>query len=150
MKQSKEQRRNRLIKSYAQKGYSANRIQKMLRQKGLGLRRKELLRRVREVKKVKPRGTGAKYVPVKYRRPAERKAVQPAKAVAVYGLVYGESKRVQMYGSGRDLYKAMVLVSRHPPRKKFLTADASRIALSPSEYLDLDEEWDRHPEVSSR
>jgi len=65
------------------------------------------------------------------------------KQIAVYGTVNGESHRIQMYGSGKQLYKAMMLVSQHPPRKQFLTTSAENINENPDKYLDMEEKWDR-------
>jgi len=41
------------------------------------------------------------------------------KGVAAYGTVHGKAKRVQMVGSGQQLYRAMQLVAKHPPKNSF-------------------------------
>lgn len=70
------------------------------------------------------------------------------KNVASYGTVHGKSKRVQMYGSGKQLYQAMQLVSKHPPKKQFLTVSAEALLNDPEEYLKKGR-WDARPEVKS-
>lgn len=120
------QQRDRLIRYYVKKRYSANLIQHKLRQKGLGMRRKELLAKVRAFKGVAKRPEAEKYIPrkyvarVKWRRRAERVGVAPAKWVAVYGTVDGESRRVELAGSGRQLHRAMLDLAKHPPKKGLL------------------------------
>lgn len=142
-------RRERLIRYYVKKRFSANLIQHKLREKGLGMRRKELLAKVRIVKGVAKRLHPERHIPTKYLAKAEeRRRVKPefiAKWIAVYGAVHGESRRIELGGSGKDLYRAMVEVAKHPPKKRFARCHASE-ALN---YLDLDEEWDEHPAVVS-
>jgi hypothetical protein len=139
------------IKKRSSEGASANRIQKEMQARHMGMKRQRLLKYVREYKGQHKKAEPSKYTPKKYRRLIKRKIhYEIGKAVAVYGSVDGESKRVQMKGSGRNLYKAMMQVSKHPPKKKFLTASAEDIARNPYRYLDMDEEWDIHPEVTSR
>ena len=74
-KLSKKQKvqRERLIRYYVRKRYSANLIQQKLREKGLGMRRKELLAKVREVKGVPKKPYAERYVPIKYLSRAKRK-----------------------------------------------------------------------------
>lgn len=50
------------------KGYSSNKIQRALRNEGLGIRRKELLRNIREMKMKSPKSNTQKYTPRKYRK----------------------------------------------------------------------------------
>jgi len=50
------------------KGYSANKIQRELKNKGIGIRRKVLLRQIREIKMKSPKVNPEKYTPKKYRR----------------------------------------------------------------------------------
>jgi hypothetical protein len=58
----------RSVKYYVKRGYSANRIQRRLKKRGIGIRRKTLLRYVREAKKKPAKANSAKYTPRKYRR----------------------------------------------------------------------------------
>ena len=140
------QQRDRLIRYYAKKRYSANLIQHKLRQKGLGMHRKELLAKVREVKGVPKKPKAEAHIPIKYRkRKPKRVRVVPAKWVAVYGTVDGKSRRVELAGSGRQLYKAMLDVAKHPPKKRFVRCSASEVPY----YLDYEDEWDEHPAVRS-
>jgi len=55
--------REQLIKQYARKGYSANRIQKKLQKQKLGMRRAVLLAKVREYKRVPKRQVKRKEKP---------------------------------------------------------------------------------------
>lgn len=50
------------------KGYSANKIQRELRSQGIGIRRKELLRDIREMKMKSLKTNAQKYTPRKYRK----------------------------------------------------------------------------------
>jgi hypothetical protein len=50
------------------KGNSANQILRQLRKEGLGIRRKELLRDIREMKMKSPRANPEKHIPRKYRK----------------------------------------------------------------------------------
>jgi hypothetical protein len=50
------------------KGYSANKIQRELKNKGIGIRRQVLLRQIREIKIKSPKVNPEKYTPRKYRR----------------------------------------------------------------------------------
>ncbi len=49
------------------KGYSSNKIQRQLRSQGLGIRRKELLKQIREMKNKSAKANREKYTPKKYR-----------------------------------------------------------------------------------
>lgn len=139
----------------AGKGYSANRIQKTLHREHMGMRRKTLLKLVREHKHVPPEKSRVvhreKYIPKKYRKYRRETVGYPllGKQIAVYGTVNGQSRRVEMSGNGRQLYNAMFIVAKHPPKKRFLVANASKINNYPNVFLDLRREWDEHPEVKS-
>jgi len=139
------QKRDRLIRYYVKRRYSANLIQHKLRQKGLGMRRKELLAKVREVKGVPRKPKAEVHIPAKYRKVKRRRVWVPAKWIAVYGTVDGKSRRVELAGSGRQLYKAMLDLAKHPPKKRFVRCSASEV----SNYLDYEDEWDEHPAVRS-
>jgi hypothetical protein len=108
-------KRERLIKRYVAEGYSANKIQKELHKQGLGIRRKILLAKIRRIKGVPKR---------KFRR--ERVYVA-AKWIAVYGTVDGKSRRVELAGSGRQLFRAMLDLAVHPPKKRFVRCAASDV-----------------------
>ena len=136
-----------IIRKLAKKGYSANKIQRELQKRGLGIRRKNMLKIIRKVKGVKKKPHAEKYIPRKYR--ARVKPLLIGKPIAVYGTVQGKSRRVVMSGTGRSLYNAMLYVSKHPPKKRFLRILADKIILFPRRYLDFDEKWDEHPKVIS-
>lgn len=56
------------VKYYVKRGYSANRIHRKLKKRGIGIRRKTLLRYVREARKKSVKADSGKYTPKKYRR----------------------------------------------------------------------------------
>jgi len=150
-------RAERLIRSLTKKGYSANQIQKELQKRGLGIRRKNMLKMIRKYRRTFKKPRVEKHIPRKYRpRVAWRKravkrppSVYMPKAIAVYGTVDGESRRIEMHGTGKGLYQAMLLVGKRPPKKRFVQTSANKVILFPREILDFNEEWDEHPEVVS-
>lgn len=73
-KVQKERFRNMMISYYAKKGMSANKIQEKLKAKGLGVRRKELLAKIRLKRTVrKTRFDTSKNIPIKYRKQNKQK-----------------------------------------------------------------------------
>ncbi len=54
------------VRYYVKRGYSANKIQRRLKKRGIGIRRKTLLRYVREAKKKSVKANREKYTPKKY------------------------------------------------------------------------------------
>jgi len=138
-----ERERERLIREYVAQGYSANRIQKLLQEKGLGLRRKTLLAKIREVKGIPKKPHPFKYIPRKYRR-VEVEAIL-GKRLAIYGTVGGRSRRIEIYGSGRELYQAVRDAIIHPPRERFVICHAKDF----QKHLDYRSYWDERPAASS-
>ena len=139
-----------LIRRLVKKGYSTNQIQRELQKKGLGIRRKNMLKMVRKARGARKKPHAEKHVPIKYRRvkwrkQARRKPMFLAKWIAVYGTVNGKSRRVELAGSGRQLYRAMLDLAKHPPKKRFVRCSA----IEAPRYLDYEDEWDKHPEVIS-
>jgi hypothetical protein len=143
------------IRTYMKEGLSSNKIQKKLQKQHLGLRRKTLLAEIRKVKRKKPKANTFKYTPKKYRM---RRVSYPSTArrhfyfghqIAGYSTVHGQSRRIQVYGSGKQLYKVMLLASQHPPRTRFLTIDAGTLLSNPWKYLSREEFWDAKPRVDS-
>jgi hypothetical protein len=57
-----------VVNDLIRKGYSANRIVRQLRSKGLGMRRKVLLKHIREMKMKSVKANREKYIPKKYRQ----------------------------------------------------------------------------------
>jgi hypothetical protein len=147
----------REIKTYARKGYSANRIQKKMRQRHMGVRRKTILRIVRETKGRPQRPNPEKYVRRKYRKstvavtaPTRGRSVSYT-SFGVKGLaVYDGNKRIQMRGTGRDLYNAMKIVVKHPPKEQFLDITASEVLLHPEMFLEKGYWRGGRPQVESR
>jgi hypothetical protein len=142
------------IRTYVKQGLSSNKIQKRLQEKHLGIRRKTLLAEIRKLKHQKSKPNLRKYTPRKYRK----RTLHPSKAtsrfqkgyqIAGYGTVHGQSRRLQVYGSGKQLYKVMLLASQHPPRTQFLTIYAGTLLSNPWRYLSKEEFWDAKPRVDS-
>lgn len=143
------------IRKYVKQGLSSNKIQKKLQNQHLGIRRKTLLAEIRKAKGQKSKANRYKYTPRKYRK---RKTVYPSQArrqffirkqIAGYGTVHGQSRRIQVYGSGKQLQRVMLLASQHPPRTQFLTIYAGTLLSNPWRYLSREEFWDDIPRVDS-
>jgi hypothetical protein len=144
------------IKAYVKQGLSSNKIQKRLQKRHIGLRRKVLLAEIRKVKRKKPKANTYKYTSRKYRmrgRPTypstKRGQFHFGRQIAGYGSVHGQSRRIQVYGSGKQLYSVMLLASQHPPRTRFLTIYAGTLLSNPWKYLSREEFWDDRPRVES-
>lgn len=91
------------VKSYVRKGYSANRIQKRLQKRHLGMRRTVLLTYVREFRRQKPRPSVAKYVPRKYRK--ELRIPVAVKEVKLFGTHKHKRAKKTQTGRGSELYR---------------------------------------------
>ncbi|MEM3586341.1 MAG: hypothetical protein QXO71_03370 [Candidatus Jordarchaeaceae archaeon] len=57
------------------------------------------------------------------------------KSIVVYGTVSGKSRRVELTGSGRSLYNAMIVLSKHPPKQRFVKCSVGEVDY----YLDYDD-----------
>lgn len=68
-KPTKRTQATKALKEYASKGYSANKIQKLLKSDGLGMRRQRILQEVRLAKNKQVKENRFNYVPQKYRKP---------------------------------------------------------------------------------
>jgi hypothetical protein len=103
---SRRNRQLRAIKTYTKKGYSANKIAKNLKKRNLGMRRKTLLKHVRETRQKTPREHPEKYTPHKYRRQAHISypPLFPPKRVTLRGSQRGQPKVVRKEDSGRNLH----------------------------------------------
>ena len=137
------------IRSMAHKGYSSNRIYRRLKTQHQGMRRTKLLGYVREFKGRPARPSISQYVPRKYRKIIPI-SFSNQKQVAVYGTVRGKPYRIQMNGSGQELYKAMKDAVKHPPKKQFLTSEAREIITKRDRLIDENLRWDRRPRIESR
>lgn len=58
---------------YVSRGYSANKIQKRMKDRGIGIRRKKLLKIVREMRLREKKARAEKYIPKKYRKKKSKK-----------------------------------------------------------------------------
>ena len=143
------QQQIKAIRSYVKQGLSANKIQKRLQKRHLGIRRKALLAEVRKIKGTKPKADRQKYTPHKYRVRRLKRRFPMIKQISVYSTVHGRPRRVQMAATGKELYRAMQYVSQHPPKQQFLTISAVELLKDPWRYLDRKESWDRHPDIKS-
>ena len=113
------------------------------------MRRKDLLAEVRKIKGTKPKADRQKYTPHKYRIGRLKIRFPIVKQIAVYNTVQGQPRRVQVAGTGKELYRAMQYVSQYPPKKQFLTISAVELLKNPWRYLDRKKRWDRHPDIKS-
>jgi len=107
------QQQTKAIRSYVSEGYSANRIQKSLRARHMGIRRKVLLAEIRIIKHQEPKTEIVKYVPKKYAKarwkaralPRKRLRRLGEKQATLTGLHKGKLISKTQHGSGKDLYK---------------------------------------------
>jgi len=145
------------IREDSRKGMTANQIQKDLQAHHMGMRRKTILGIIREERGKPKRGEEWRYIPTKYqyriladlpevKKERMKRTGLFGKQIAVYGTVDGKSRRVQLTGTGKDLYRAMLDVAKFPPKKRFLTAGAGDV----HRHLDFDDRWDKHPKVESQ
>jgi len=116
----------------------------------MGIRRKDLLAEVRKLKGTKKKPHPQKYTPHKYKVRRLKRRFPMMKQIAGYGTVHRKPRRYQVSGTGKQLYRAMQLISQYPPKRKFLTISAKELLKDPARYLDLKERWDRHPNVESQ
>ena len=147
----------RAIKIYARKGYSANRIQKRMRRRHIGVRRKTVLRLVRETKGRRPRPHPEKYVRHRYRKPPSTithrkpsyaKIVGGAKTISLYGQVGGKARRWQISGDGHRIYQLMPELVRHPPKENFETTDVDTLSRNKDRLMSRST-WDGRPQIES-
>jgi len=140
------------IRTESRKGKSANQIQRELKAKGIGLRRKTILAYVRQFKGRKPKPQPYKYIPKKYRRPiAPPPTPKPKKHITIYGTHERKSKRIEASGTGKNLYHFLLDAVRHPSKKRFVRIDVDKVkGLSDrAKYIDYGEFWDEKPSVKS-
>lgn len=142
------------IRTLSRQNKSANQIQRILKREHRGIRRQTLLAYVRKFKGVKPKPQRYKYIPRKYRRRpaiAKPKRPRPEKHVAVYGRHRGKSKRIEMSGTGKGLYRFLIDAVIHPPKKRFERMHVKGYMgfSTKAKYLDYGEEWDEKPTVKS-
>jgi hypothetical protein len=97
------QRQIKAVRSYARKGWSANRIQQKLRARHMGMRRTKLLGYVREFKGQPARPQVEKYTRMKYRhRPVSVQFTFP-KTIILRGKWKGKNKEIKQTDRGYSL-----------------------------------------------
>jgi hypothetical protein len=83
-----------------------------------------------------------------------RKRTSRARTAPSFGgkgvAVWKGNKRIQMSGSGRDLYNAMKYASKHPPKEDYLDITAEEVLHHPEGFLDYKSSWQGRPEIESR
>lgn len=142
------------IRKLSKQGKSSNEIVRQLRREGIGIRRKTILAYVRQFKGRKPKAEPYKYTPRKYltkeRRIHVEHEVKP-KHIAVYGKVRGMSKRLEVVGTGKQLFSILIDAVEHPPKQRIqrVSADRLRSLSDRARYLDYKEEWDDRPTIRS-
>jgi hypothetical protein len=142
------------IRQLSKQGKSSNEIVRQLRREGIGIRRKTILAYAREFKGRKPKAQPYKYTPRKYltkeRRIHIETEVKP-KHVAVYGKHRGKSKRLEVSGTGKQLYSILFDAVEHPPKQRIqrVSADKLKGLSARAKYLDYRAEWDERPEIKS-
>jgi hypothetical protein len=109
------QQQTKAIQSYVKKGDSANKIQRKLRERNIGLRRKTLLAEIRRLKGQSPKAGTVKYIPKKYVKARMKVRVYApsrkrlrwlgGRHVTLVGRHYGKRVVKTQHGSGKDLYR---------------------------------------------
>ena len=150
---------HKAIRTYVKQGFSANKIQKNLSKRGLGIRRKTLLAEIRKIKRQKPMVDRLKYTPRKYRKhlPKARKPVFIGKHIAVYRYARTKrhprpySARFEFYGSGKDLAKAIRLtLSGIVPRWERPFVECSAMSFMSNPYRHGERGiWTARPNIES-
>lgn len=140
------------IKELSREGKSSNEIVRTLRREHRGIRRTTALTYVREFKGRAPKKEPYKHIPKKYLTTERRIHIEhdvKQKHVAIYGRVKGKSRRIEVSGTGHQLYSFVEDAIEHPPKERFAKGyigtvhDRSKIKLSKRE------EWDAKPKISS-
>lgn len=163
MSTQKKSKQIEYVKNEVREGKSSNQIQKDLRARDMGIRRKVLLSTIREIKGIRVHKDNWKYVPTKYRvhykphgrRPISENRLSEAekqirlgfsqKHISIYGRVDGRSRRIDVYGKGHELYRFMSQASKHPAKTRFFKGSVDKAWME----LDYGKTWDEHPDVNS-
>lgn len=101
------QTQRRAIKTYVKRGYSANKIQKQLQKRHIGIRRKTLLIEIHKIRRVKAHRR--KYIPREYRYPPiipwrkARKISVGLRRIILTGWHQGKKVEKKRFGSGKQL-----------------------------------------------
>jgi hypothetical protein len=156
------------IRTLSKQGKSSNEIVRQLRREGAGIRRKTILAYVRKFKHKPPKPHVERYIPRKYRRkrvvakPRPKtefarimrekiKEQEKPKHVAVYGKVKGKSKRIEVSGTGKNIFRFLIDGAIHPPKNRItrINADKEKGFGARAKYIDYREEWDERPQIRS-
>jgi hypothetical protein len=141
---TKQQRK--AIRTYVKQSLSANKIQKKLQKQQMGMRRTVLLSQIRKIKQQQPKSNRLKYTPRKYRTAVRGQYGYPStkrsypfgsfgKQVSVYGRCSnGVGERYDFHGSGRDLYRAIILAHKIVPKRRFVRVSARDFLANPFRY----------------
>jgi len=71
------------------------------------------------------------------------------KKVAVYGRTKsGKTKRWHIYGTPKNLQKAVAIAVKNPPKRRAIKVEASKLILAKNLYVDKADSWDTY-EVES-
>jgi len=131
---------------------SANEIVRQTRREGIGIRRKTILAYIRGFRGKAPKKDVYKYIPKKYLTRARRIYIEHGvkrKHIAIYGKVKGESRRIEVSGTGRQLMDFLHDAVKHPPKQRFVRGDVSTIHGRSRIKLDRRKEWDAKPRITS-
>jgi len=113
------------IRRLSKEDISANEIVRQLRREGRGIRRTTALSIIREER-------GPKHV-------------------AVYGKVNGRSRRIEAYGTGKQLGSLLFDAVEHPPKKRItrISTDKVKGLSQRAKVIDYKESWDNRPTIRS-
>jgi hypothetical protein len=161
----RQKKQHEIIRVDVREGKSSTQIQKHLQQERLGMRRKNLLSYIRQVKGTKPKPHAYKYTrkiykkkrAIRVRTEFERNLRQKAyetetkqKHISIYSKVDGVTRRIEATGTGKHLFSFILDAVKHPPKKRFLRTNVDRMGFGKrAEVLDLGDRWDDRPTITS-
>jgi len=140
------------IRTLSRQGKSANEIIRQLRREHRGIRRTTALKYIRRFKGRKPKTNVYKYTPRKYLTKEAFKIrghEVGRKHIAIYGRVDGQSRRIEVSGTGHQLMDFLRDAVKHPPKERFVRGDVSTIHGRSKIKLDRRKEWDAKPKIAS-
>lgn len=131
-KRKPQPKRKWLIKYYVKQGYSANKIQKELQKRKMGIRRQKLLEIVRKYKKKPKKPKAYKYIPKKYRKIKKPPVKPPVKVKPKKKLHRFEYTKYYRYTSYRNpsrsrLFECRLEMSLSHVHARLLWRDAENI-----------------------
>jgi len=131
---------------------SANKIIRQLRREHRGIRRTTALKYIRRFKGRKPKTNVYKYTPRKYLTKEAFKIrghEVGRKHIAIYGRVDGQSRRIEVSGTGYQLMDFIQDAVHHPPKKRFARGNVGTIHGLGELKLDRRKTWDARPTIES-